>query len=82
MKQDAKAAMVRIAVVNDRVEADFDARRPGRGGYLHPTPECLERFVGSKVKEFRAIRRKIDRSERLRIASAIRDRLDRISKVE
>jgi len=82
MKQDAKAAMVRIAVVNDRVEADFDARRPGRGGYLHPTPECLERFVGSKVKEFRAIRRKIDRSDRLRIASAIRDRLDRISKVE
>jgi predicted RNA-binding protein YlxR (DUF448 family) len=82
MKQDAKAAMVRIAIGNDRVEPDFDARRPGRGGYLHPTPECLERFVGSKVKEFRAIRRKIDRSERLRIASAIRDRLDRISKVE
>lgn len=82
MKQDAKAAMVRIAVVNDHVEVDFEARHGGRGGYLHPSSECVERFVGSKVKEFRALRRKIERPERLEIAAAIKHRLDRNSKVE
>jgi predicted RNA-binding protein YlxR (DUF448 family) len=82
MKRDAKAAMVRIAVVDGHVEADFEARRAGRGGWLHPTPECAERFVSSKVKEFRALRRKIDRSERLEIAAAIKLRLDRYSKVD
>jgi predicted RNA-binding protein YlxR (DUF448 family) len=82
MQRDAKASMVRIAVVNGHVEADFEARRAGRGAYLHPAPECVERFVGSKVKEFRALRRKIERPERLEIAAAIKQRLDRNSKVE
>jgi len=82
MKRDSKSAMIRIAVVDGRVEADFAARRPGRGGYLHPTPECADRFVNSRVKEFRALRRNIDRSERLTIAEAIKQRLDRNSKVE
>jgi predicted RNA-binding protein YlxR (DUF448 family) len=82
MKRDAKAAMVRIAVVNDHVEVDFEGRRVGRGGYLHPTLECVERFVGLKVKEFRALRRKIERPERLEIAAAIKLILDRNSKVE
>ena len=82
MKRDAKAAMIRIAVVNGHVEVDFEARQPGRGGYLHPTVECVERFVVSKVKEFRALRRKIDRPERLEIAAAIKLILDRNSKVE
>ena len=82
MQRDAKEAMVRIAVVNDHVEADFEARRPGRGAYLHPAVECVERFVGLKVKEFRALKRKIDGPERLQIAAAIKARLDRNSKVE
>ena len=82
MKRDAKAAMLRIAVVNGHVEVDFEARREGRGGYLHPKLECAERFVVSKVKEFRALRRKIERSERDKIAAAIKLRLDRNSKVE
>ena len=82
MKRDAKAAMLRIAVVNEHVEADFEARREGRGGYLHPKLECVERFVVSKVREFRALRRKIERSERDKIAAAIKLRLDRNSKVE
>src|SRR4029077_16952151 len=60
MKRDSKSAMIRIAVVNGRVEVDFAARQPGRGGYLHPTLECADKFVVSKVKEFRALRRKID----------------------
>jgi predicted RNA-binding protein YlxR (DUF448 family) len=82
MKRDAKASMVRIAVVNDHVEVDFEGRRAGRGGYLHPTLECVERFVGLKVKEFRALRRKIERPERDKIAAAMKLRLDRNSKVE
>jgi predicted RNA-binding protein YlxR (DUF448 family) len=82
MKRDAKAAMVRIAVVDGHVEVDFEGRRAGRGGYLHPTVECVERFVGLKVKEFRALRRKIERSERDQIATAIKLRLDRNLKVE
>jgi len=82
MKRDAKSAMLRIAVVNGRVEVDFEARRAGRGGYLHPTPGCVERFVGSKVKEFHALRRKIERRERVQIAAAIEPRLDRSSEVE
>lgn len=82
MKRDAKASMVRIAVVNDHVEVDFEAQQAGRGGYLHPTNECIERFVGSKVKEFRALRRRIERPERLAIAAAINRRLDRNLKVE
>jgi predicted RNA-binding protein YlxR (DUF448 family) len=77
MKRDAKASMVRIAVVNDHVEADFEARRPGRGAYLHPALECVERFVGLKVKEFRALKRKIEPTERIEIAAAIKRRLDR-----
>ena len=77
MKRDSKSAMIRIAVVNGKVEADFAARRPGRGGYLHPTAECSDRFVASKVKEFRALRRKIDHSERLVITAAIKERLGR-----
>ena len=82
MKRDAKASMVRIAVVDGRVEVDFEARRAGRGGYLHPTAECVERFVVSKVKEFRALRRKIESPERDKIAAAIKLRLDRNLKVE
>ena len=82
MKRDAKASMVRIAIVNDRAEVDCEARRPGRGAYLHPTVECVERFVSLKVKEFRSLRRKIDRPERLQVAAAIKRRLDRNSKVE
>jgi predicted RNA-binding protein YlxR (DUF448 family) len=82
MQRDSKAAMVRIAVVNGQVKVDFEARQPGRGGYLHPAVECVERFVGLKVKEFRALRRKIEGPERLQIAAAIKLRLDRNSKVE
>ena len=82
MKRDSKSAMIRIAVVNGKVEVDFAAQRPGRGGYLHPTTECADKFVASKVREFRALRRKIDSSERNIIADAIKQRLDRNSKVE
>lgn len=82
MKKDLKSAMIRIAVVNEKVEVDLEARRPGRGGYLHPTLECAERLVNSKVKEFRALKRKIDRHDRVTIAEFVGQRLDRNLKVE
>ena len=82
MKRDAKAAMVRIALMNGRVGVDFEARQPGRGGYIHRSNDCIERFVNSKVKEFKALRRAIDRAARLDIAAALKLTLDREPKVE
>ncbi len=77
MQRDSKRAMVRIAGrSNGEIEADFSARLPGRGGYLHPRAGCLERFVNSKVKVFRSLRRGIDRRERLSIVKLIEMRLD------
>ena len=77
MKRDAKASMVRIAIVDDHVEVDFEGRRAGRGAYLHPAIECVDKFIGLKVREFRSLKQKIERPERLQIAAAIKARLDR-----
>jgi predicted RNA-binding protein YlxR (DUF448 family) len=82
MKRDAKASMVRIAVVDDHVEVDLGGRRAGRGAYLHPAIECIDKFIGLKVREFRSLKRKIEGPERLQIAAAIKSRLDRNQKVE
>ncbi len=82
MKRDAKAVMVRIAVVNGRVGVDFEARHQGRGGYLHRSSDCIERFVNSKVKQFKALKSTIDRAARLDIAAALKLRLDREAEVE
>ena len=49
---------------------------------MHPTLECVERFVVSKVKVFRSLRLKTERPERDKIAAAINLRLDRNLKVE
>jgi uncharacterized protein len=77
MKKDLKAAMIRIVAADGTVLADEGGTTAGRGGYLHPSAECLERFVRSKVREFRSLRRGIDRAGRERIAESIRARLDR-----
>lgn len=77
MKRDAKASMVRIAIVDDHVEVDLEGRRAGRGAYLHPAIECVDKFIGLKVREFRSLKQKIERPERLQIAAAIKARLDR-----
>jgi len=68
--------LVRLATLDGAVVADLTGRLPGRGGYLHPRRECLEQFVGSKVREFRSLRRSIDPAERRAIAQTIRDRLE------
>jgi predicted RNA-binding protein YlxR (DUF448 family) len=71
MQPDAKRAMVRLVTVEGAIVTDFEARQQGRGGYLHRRRECLDRFVGSKVKVFRSLRRKIDLDERRKIADQI-----------
>jgi len=82
MKQHRKDAMVRIAVVDGKVVPDFQGRLVGRGGYLHLSNVCLERFVKSKAKEFRSLKVKIERDQRTWIVQAIRARLDRKAALE
>jgi len=77
MKQDRKEVMVRIAVNAGQARPDFDGTGAGRGGYLHQQDECLERFIKSRVREFKSLRTKIDREHRIAIVEAIKERLDR-----
>jgi predicted RNA-binding protein YlxR (DUF448 family) len=77
MQQDQKTAMVRLAVDSGIVTPDFESKASGRGGYLHPRAECLNRFAVSKAREFRSLRMKIDKQQRGRIVELIRQRLDR-----
>jgi predicted RNA-binding protein YlxR (DUF448 family) len=75
MRRDDQAAMVRITAVAGRVQPDDHERRPGRGGYLHRSAECLARFERSRIKEFRSLRRKIGLDERRDLTEQIRSRL-------
>ena len=76
-KPDRKDAMVRIVAHAGDVRPDFEGRKPGRGGYLHPQHGCLEQFTRAKVKEFPSLRLRVDRVQRSLIVDAIRERLDR-----
>jgi predicted RNA-binding protein YlxR (DUF448 family) len=38
-----KSDLLRVVAVNGEIVADPAARSPGRGAYLHPSLECLER---------------------------------------
>lgn len=82
MKRDCKDLMIRLGVIDDHVAPDFERKQTGRGAYLHRSAECLERFVKSKAKEFRSLRRRIERHERIEIARTIKERLDRETRVE
>jgi predicted RNA-binding protein YlxR (DUF448 family) len=63
--------MVRIAIVNDAPMIDAKRRLTGRGGYLHRDDVCLQKFVRSKVREFRSLRRKLTPDDRRRLTDAI-----------
>jgi predicted RNA-binding protein YlxR (DUF448 family) len=76
MTRDAQDAMVRLVVVNGNVQIDQSRRIGGRGGYLHQRRDCLDRFVRSKVREFRSLRLAIDRRTRELITQMLRERLD------
>ncbi len=82
MRQDVKDAMVRLAAAQGTAVADRDRRIAGRGGYLHPRKNCVDRFVNSKLREFRSLGMKLDRGQRLRIAETIAGRLDSEVSVE
>jgi len=75
-QRDAKARLVRLASREGMVVLDGFPGARGRGGYLHPDRGCLDKFAASKVKEFRSLKSRIDRSERLRIVEAVKRRLD------
>ena len=82
MRRDEQDAMIRLAAVDGRVQPDNAARRPGRGGYLHRSVECLLRFERSRVKEFRSLRRKLGLDERREITKLIRSRLATAAQLE
>jgi len=64
--------MRRIVSIGGMVTIDYTGSAPGRGGYLHPHPRCLEKFAASKNREFRSLKSGIDRAQRLRIIEAVR----------
>jgi predicted RNA-binding protein YlxR (DUF448 family) len=64
--------MVRLAIAGATLVLDEGGQRAGRGGYLHHTDDCLRRFVRSKNREFRSLKRKIAFDERSQIAELIR----------
>ncbi|HEX6454126.1 MAG TPA: YlxR family protein [Trebonia sp.] len=39
----AKSALLRLVVAGDDIVPDPHARRPGRGAYLHPSLDCLDK---------------------------------------
>jgi predicted RNA-binding protein YlxR (DUF448 family) len=82
MQRGSKAEMIRIAVQDGAFVLDESLRLPGRGGYLHLRAECLQKFIRSKVKEFRSLRLRLSLDERLYIAELIQARLDRKTALE
>jgi predicted RNA-binding protein YlxR (DUF448 family) len=82
MRRDFKERMVRIASHRGMVRLDVSGGAAGRGGYLHPAPRCLEQFTGSRIKEFRSLKSRVDRETRSALAEEIRRRLDSGMKLE
>jgi predicted RNA-binding protein YlxR (DUF448 family) len=74
MRRDAQDAMARVVSDGRGARIDAGARRaPGRGGYLHWRDECLARFErGGKEREFRSLRRRLGRMERIALTASIR----------
>jgi len=69
--------MIRIGVRDGKAIVEAGEHLSGRGGYLHPRQDCIERFVGAKLRVFRSLRRELNPSQRALIAETIRRRLDR-----
>jgi predicted RNA-binding protein YlxR (DUF448 family) len=64
--------MARVVARDGMVIIDNVGSAPGRGGYLHREPRCLEKFAAAKVREFRSLKSSIDRDQRLRIIDAVK----------
>jgi predicted RNA-binding protein YlxR (DUF448 family) len=76
MARDAQGAMVRLAAVEGAVRVDEPRRLGGRGGYLHPRTECLDRFARARTREPRSLRVALDRGARDLITRMLQRRLD------
>lgn len=50
-----KRGLLRVVAVNGDLVIDDSQSLPGRGGYVHPTPECLSR-MGQVARWERALR--------------------------
>lgn len=56
---DAKEQLVRLVAAAGRIAPDPQARRPGRGAYVHRRRDCVERALG-KGNLGRALRTRVD----------------------
>lgn len=73
---DQQSALIRIVRDNTgQLGLDAKRRAGGRGGYLHPTPECWTRFTQRKgpVRSFRAA---VDRPARAALVAQLRSDAD------
>jgi predicted RNA-binding protein YlxR (DUF448 family) len=66
-----QSTMLRLAAYDGAIVVDLNRQIMGRGAYLHRTENCLTKFVRSKVKEFRSLRRSITPDERRAIVNRI-----------
>jgi predicted RNA-binding protein YlxR (DUF448 family) len=57
--REEKARLLRIIARDGDVAVDYRQIEPGRGAYLHPRPECLERALKRRSLG-RALRSEID----------------------
>ena len=77
-----KADLLRLAAgEGGALYWDLSGEGQGRGGYLHPRRECLERFAGLKVAKFTSLRRAIDRAERGALVKMMLERLATLSQL-
>jgi predicted RNA-binding protein YlxR (DUF448 family) len=53
--REVKSSLLRFVAVGDVIQPDPRARLPGRGAYLHPSPDCLE-LAGRRRAFPRALR--------------------------
>jgi predicted RNA-binding protein YlxR (DUF448 family) len=72
---DFKDALVRLAARSEGVRLDPSGKLGGRGGYLHPRPDCLELFVKAKVGRFNSLGRGLERAERVNLTNELAQRL-------
>ena len=63
----AKSDLLRVVAVDGELVADPAARSPGRGAYLHPSQDCLER-----ARRRRAIPRALRATEPLADGGLVR----------
>jgi hypothetical protein len=75
MRRDDQAAMIRLIALPAAVMLANRHTQGGRGGYVHRSAGCLERFERSRIKEFRSLRRRLGGDERRAITEQVRRRL-------